>query len=242
MSSQELRNLVLLPTLSFMLAVLVLELGGVDIIIADKLFQLQGSSWQLKDAWITNDLIHDRGRGLVGLVFMATLLLVAATFAGDRMRIHRRGLLYVLTSALIAVAIVNVMKATTHLDCPWDIDRYGGVKTYASLFMTRPAGPEFGRCFPAEHASGAYCWLGFFFLARHFRPQWRLRALGIIGGLGIVFGAAQQLRGAHFLSHDVWTIYICWMSATLSYFYLFRMPQIGSDTNRAMSSCVTSAD
>ena len=42
-----------------------------------------------------------------------------------------------------------------------------------------------------------------------------LRSLLLIPGLviGISFGLAQQLRGAHFLSHDVWSAAICWFGA-----------------------------
>ena len=32
--------------------------------------------------------------------------------------------------------------------------------------------------------------------------------------LGLVFGIGQQLRGAHFVSHDVWTLGLCWFIAT----------------------------
>ena len=38
------------------------------------------------------------------------------------------------------------------------------------------------------------------------------RAGGLAVGLlaGGVFGFSQQLRGAHFLSHDLWTLATCW--------------------------------
>ena len=29
----------------------------------------------------------------------------------------------------------------------------------------------------------------------------------------MLFGFSQQLRGAHFLSHDVWSAAICWLTA-----------------------------
>jgi membrane-associated PAP2 superfamily phosphatase len=28
--------------------------------------------------------------------------------------------------------------------------------------------------------------------------------------VGLIFGISQQLRGAHFISHDLWTLAICW--------------------------------
>ena len=72
-------------------------------------------------------------------------------------------------------------------------------------------------CFPAGHASAGYAWVAlyFFFLAR--RPAWRWRGLAIGLIAGAVFGIAQQLRGAHFFSHDLWTLMICWSTALLLY-------------------------
>ena len=29
----------------------------------------------------------------------------------------------------------------------------------------------------------------------------------------MMFGIAQQLRGAHFLSHDLWALMLCWLVA-----------------------------
>ena len=39
-------------------------------------------------------------------------------------------------------------------------------------------------------------------------------------GLGLLFGIGQQLRGAHFLSHDLWSLAICW-TVSLVIFRLF---------------------
>lgn len=53
------------------------------------------------------------------------------------------------------------------------------------------------------------------------------RWLGLMIGLvaGLIFGISQQLRGAHFLSHDLWSLTICWLVA-LGFFYLFLfLPQ-----------------
>lgn len=220
MTAPEIRNLLVLPTLAFLTAIVALEKSGADLQIADWLYRLQGGSWRLQDAWITNNLIHDQGRNLVGIVLLAVLLAIALSFVMTPLRAYRGDLIYVLVTALIAVAIVNILKETTHVDCPWDLTRYGGDKLYASLFeglsMNHvPANQEPGHCFPAGHASGAYCWLGLFFFARRRFPARQWQALTGVMAMGLVFGVAQQLRGAHFVSHDLWTIYLCWMIAAL---------------------------
>ncbi|MNV84902.1 hypothetical protein D3C71_1788110 [compost metagenome] len=40
--------------------------------------------------------------------------------------------------------------------------------------------------------------------------------------MGLLFGFAQQLRGAHFLSHDVWTLAISWFVALALYLAMAR--------------------
>ncbi|MDO9316771.1 MAG: phosphatase PAP2 family protein [Gammaproteobacteria bacterium] len=227
MTAPEIRNLLVLPTLAFLAAIVALETSGADLQIADWLYRLQGGSWRLQDAWITNNLIHDQGRNLVGIVLLALLLAIALAFVMAPLRAYRGDLIYVLVTALIAVAIVNILKETTHVDCPWDLTRYGGDKLYASLFEGVPANQEPGHCFPAGHASGAYCWLGLFFFARRRFPARQWQVLTGVMATGLVFGVAQQLRGAHFVSHDLWTIYLCWMIAALGRLVLDRFARDG---------------
>ena len=45
----------------------------------------------------------------------------------------------------------------------------------------------------------------------------------LLAGAGLVFGSGQQLRGAHFLSHDLWSLAVCWFLA-LGLFCLFAVP------------------
>lgn len=107
------------------------------------------------------------------------------------------------------------MKSWTHVDCPWDLLAYGGGRDFHALLAAVPADAPVGRCFPAGHASAGYAWVALYFFFLPTRPQWRWRGLGTGVGAGLVFGISQQLRGAHFMSHDVWTLMICWLTALL---------------------------
>jgi len=107
--------------------------------------------------------------------------------------------------------LVSLLKASSDLDCPWDLARYGGARAYHGLLYAY-AGPS-AHCFPAGHASAGYAWLALFFFFAATRPAWRWRGLAAGAGLGLVFGIDQQLRGAHFLSHDLFTAMICWAVA-----------------------------
>lgn len=94
---------------------------------------------------------------------------------------------------------------------------FGGVARYASHWTgwIYPDGGS-GQCFPAGHATTGFAFVGGFFALRHARPRlarvWLWSALTF----GMVLGIGQQLRGAHFMSHTLWTGWLCWMTAWLS--------------------------
>lgn len=125
----------------------------------------------------------------------------------------RRPLAYLLLATLAGTLLVAWVKSWSNVDCPWDLFRYGGARPYVDLFSLRPVGLSRGACFPAGHASGGYAWLALYFFLLAVRPSLRWWGLGAGLALGLTFGLSQQLRGAHFLSHDLWTATICWAAS-----------------------------
>ena len=57
--------------------------------------------------------------------------------------------------------------------------------------------------------------MALYFAALELKPVWKWRCLGGALLLGVLFGVTQQLRGAHFLSHDLWSLIICWYASAL---------------------------
>jgi membrane-associated PAP2 superfamily phosphatase len=130
-----------------------------------------------------------------------------------RWRAWRRPLACLALSVLLSTLLVAWIKSWSNVDCPWDLVRYGGQHAYVDLFAARLAQPSTGRCFPAGHASAGYAWMAAYFLLLAVRPAWRRYGLSAGIVLGLAFGFAQQLRGAHFLSHDLWSAALCWLVA-----------------------------
>ena len=69
-----------------------------------------------------------------------------------------------------------------------------------------------------------------YFMLLVVRPAWRWHGLAIGVALGLLFGVDQQLRGAHFMSHDVVAATICWTVALGLYTVMLRPRAIGSET------------
>jgi len=214
-------HIVWIPLILAVLASALLMTGNGDQWLADQLYRWQGGQWALKDAWWTSQLIHKGGRNLTWAAALLVMFALLRSRLDSRWRPLGRPLLYLLLAVGLSTGLIALLKTWTHMDCPWDLQRYGGLRPFIGLFQTRPLLLGHAACFPAGHAGSGYAWMALFFFMREVRPQWRWPALLIALALGAVFGVAQQLRGAHFLSHDLWSLAISWtLASTLSLWML----------------------
>jgi membrane-associated PAP2 superfamily phosphatase len=176
-------------------------------------FRAHGSFW-------ANELLHKGGRDFVIALAVAALCcaLLGRVLPGRYPQLHKqaRTIIGAVLGMGLTVLLVGVFKRYSHMDCPWDLLAYGGKDPYVSLFATRPTGLPPGGCFPAAHAATGYALFSFYFAFRQTHPRFARLALAGALLLGVTFGVAQQLRGAHFLSHDVWSAYLAWTTGLLS--------------------------
>jgi membrane-associated PAP2 superfamily phosphatase len=200
------------PLLAFALAAFALVLFDGDRSWANRLYAWQGNEWALRSAFVTETLIHTCGHLLSVAAWLVVLAMWIVTLRRPHLVEWRRPLGYLVLATVTAVLLVSWMKSWTNMDCPWNVLDYGGTHPYHGLFAARPHGVR-GECFPAAHASAGYCWLALYFFFIATRPKLRWIGLVVSLGLGLLLGFTQQLRGAHFLSHDLWSLAICWLMA-----------------------------
>ena len=129
---------------------------------------------------------------------------------------HRQWI-WIFVAMLISTTTISVLKHLSNHACPWDLLLYGGTQPYIPLFGPLPIGATAGHCFPGGHASGGFALLAFYFGFRETEP--RLAKVGLLAGIifGFAMGWAQMMRGAHFLSHNLWTMWIVWMILLVQY-------------------------
>jgi membrane-associated PAP2 superfamily phosphatase len=215
------RHYLLLPTLLTIAAcVLLMGLGG-DFWLADRIYHWGGQQWLLQDAWWTSSLMHRGGKNLSAAAAVCVLALLLYSRTKHHLIFLRKPLAYLLVTVVLSPSLVSALKHLTQLDCPWDLQRYGGLHPFIALFQTRPAELAQAMCFPAGHASAGYAWLGLYFFALQTAPKWRWHALVIALATGLAFGVTQQLRGAHFLSHDLVSLWLCWVVAVVLHEAMF---------------------
>ncbi|MEL7612918.1 phosphatase PAP2 family protein [Vreelandella titanicae] len=207
--------------LLFLIAMSVVSIFKIDFTLADFLYFLQGNTWAWKDTLITQDIIHKGGKWLSLAMGLATLFLLLLSTTITRFKDYRTPFLYLFSATLLSALLIATIKHLVSMECPWNLIRYGGERDFIGLLDIHPPSMPASACFPAGHASAGYTWIALYFFFAATRPQWRWAGLALGLGLGLTFGITQQLRGAHFLSHDLWTVMICWtVSFVLSRFLL----------------------
>jgi membrane-associated PAP2 superfamily phosphatase len=195
-------------------ALLLWDLSGLDLTLAHAVGGPQG--FALRDHWLLTDVLHTGAKALVWLLVMGLCLAVVWPVGPLRqLPLARR--VQLAASALLASALISLLKTGSHSSCPWDLHEFGGVARYASHWTgwLQPDGGT-GQCFPAGHATSGFAFLGGYFALRHEQPRLARVWLALAMLAGFVLGVAQQLRGAHFMSHTLWTGWLCWMTAWLT--------------------------
>lgn len=204
----------LVPGLLLVAGTAALMFAGGDIWWARQLYALEGGRWALRHDLLTEGLLHRGGRWLSILAWLALLLTLVWSWLSGRGVAARRTIVYLLLCVACSTAFVSGLKRLIVHDCAWSVEGLGGGREYLSLIDPRPRDYPVDHCFPAAHASTGYAWMALYF-AGFASPRGRRAGLAIGLGAGLLFGLAQQLRGAHFASHDLWSAAICWGVALL---------------------------
>lgn len=210
-----------LPLFAYVFAITLIYSLQWDYKLANYFYVVQGEAWNLKNHFFTETLIHRFGKYLSISIYLIIVFLYLLTFCKKcPMNIglpYKQGLKYLVVSTLLATLSISILKSMTQIDCPWSISGLGGAVSYQPWLKLLFVPHDGGKCFPSGHASAAYAFFSVYFFCRYYFPKQAMKVLLLVFIVGLVFGFAQQLRGAHFLSHDLTTILVCWLINLLFY-------------------------
>jgi membrane-associated PAP2 superfamily phosphatase len=184
------------------------DASGLDLPLAQLAGSAAGFPW--RDHWLLAAVGHEAARRLAWLLALALCLCVWWP-AGPLARITYTERLRLAVSVLISALAVSLLKLGSQTSCPWDLAQFGGLAQYTSHWSLDPDGGA-GHCFPAGHASSGFAFAGGYFAFRRADPVLARRWLAGSLAAGATLGIAQQWRGAHFMSHTLWTAVVCWIT------------------------------
>ncbi|MCH1919250.1 phosphatase PAP2 family protein [Shewanella sp. A3A] len=220
------------PLVMGVLVLSALNRWHIDVLLANWLFHLEGGApWPLRHQRLFEQVLHNGGKQLVTLM---SLVLIVATIASQlrpQWRHYRRSLLMVLLSVASTIMLVRYGKSLTNVSCPWDLAMFGGDKPLVMFPNSLFSQQTLGQCYPGGHSSGAFAWVAMYYFARVNKPAWRKPLLILATALGVTFAVTQELRGAHFLSHDLTSLWLAWLVATSWYGVCYRPWQSAAKTH-----------
>lgn len=212
------------PLIFIVFAIYCLQVFGADEWLASQIYHIYGD-WHWQQSWLLETVIHKGGRlFIIAIVMLMLVGTVVSYWRGWGTKISRLVGGYLSIATLASIIAVSLLKRLTTLPCPWDLAKFGGDQAPVYLYDVFSSKIEIGHCFPSGHASGGFALFSLYFAARILFPKYqggiRLNLWFLPGlCLGLVFGLAQQFRGAHFISHDITSALVCWIVCAL----LFRL-------------------
>lgn len=195
--------------LGLLTATLLWDLSGLDTSVMHAIGTPQG--FALQDNWWLSRVLHDGLRHVMTGFWL--LLLAWACWPG--LQVPRRERWTVVALSTLSLLAVNLVKNASLTSCPWDLQAYGGPARWVSHWAWGMADGGPGRCFPGGHASSGFAFIGLCLPwlnapsgATERQRATGVRWLAVVLVVGLLAGAVQTLRGAHFPSHTLWTLLI----------------------------------
>ena len=185
-----------------------------------------------RNNWYLVHLNHKVFKQLLIAVYLSFLVLWLASFKLEKLRPQRWLYGYMFVVSILSTALIGILKSQSAHACPWDMTEQTATGFIGNFTATH------GHCFPGGHASTGFALITGFFVFRLVQPKraWFYLTAGLL--LGFMMGWGQMMRGAHFLSHNLWTgwIILCFNTALYAYFYKFFEQQKQSTLSKDISA------
>ncbi|MCC7486525.1 MAG: phosphatase PAP2 family protein [Burkholderiales bacterium] len=175
------------------------------------------SGFPLQNAATLSRLGHTGLRWVALAIWLSALVAAAAGWRAPAWRRWRGPLAYFCLAAAATTGLVALLRSASAHSCPWDLEGFGGAAAWFPLFDAPGAAPGPGHCWPSGHAAGGYALLAGYFALRDHNRACARAALALALALGLAMSAVQVARGAHFVSHTLWSLWFAWLCSFFAY-------------------------
>lgn len=180
--------------------------------------------WIYRDNFFLEKILH-KGGVIFTIVLLALFIGRWLTlFKKSDQKLQRDYIGFIIVASLLTILSIFFLKQYSTLPCPWNSQAFGGGTIPPPLWKMFSSDLPSAHCFPGGHSSGGYAFLSIYFgFSFIYGKRMFITCLpGVL--IGLTFGITQQLRGAHFLSHDIATILISILCSWLtSLIFTYRL-------------------
>jgi membrane-associated PAP2 superfamily phosphatase len=188
--------------LSLLILIVVFPIGGsIDMKLISPWMTPSGQFY-LTENWYLAKLSHSYVKTLIIVFYSVIFFAWLGSFKFQFLKTRRFELGFLFFVSMLCTISIGILKAHSPHACPWNMTiptDNGFIWDFSS---------ENGHCFPGGHASSGFALITGYFVYRLSHPKiaYLYLSIGII--LGFAMGWTQMMRGAHFLSHNLWTLWI----------------------------------
>jgi len=202
---------ILLTALCIGLTIALCEVVHIDLYVQDRLYDpVRG--WRIdRNARRPRLIFYEIPKMILGVIILGLIAcILAPAFFSAPMPLSPRDAGFLMTCVIVVPITAWFLKRITGVVYPCHVVRYGGKQPYRTLLESIPkvAGQVRGRGFPAAHCSGAFALMALYFVMPG-PARWLGLAVGLVAGW--IVGIYQMLKGVHYLSHTVVTMFLAWM-------------------------------
>lgn len=186
------------------LSILFLHEARLEVTLASYFFDLN-QGWLYQNNFFLEKILHKGGVLFIIAIYIFILVKFLYFYIKKQKFLFY---LFVFCSSLLSLILINGLKKITTIPCPWHCQVFSGPREFVSLLDIFSSNMAKGNCFPAGHSSAGFALLSFYFAHVYIlkNNSWIYAIPGLL--IGFVFGFAQQMRGAHFLSHDIMGLFL----------------------------------
>ncbi|MEO6624588.1 MAG: phosphatidic acid phosphatase, partial [Burkholderiaceae bacterium] len=153
----------MLWTLAALALCILWDLGGQDLALAHWFGTPSGFAY--RDHWLFSGVLH-KGARRVAWAMQFALVLAVWWPVGALRQLSRGERVMLLTASMAALLVTTLLKDASSTSCPWELTAFGGVARYVSHWSWGVPDGGAGNCFPAGHASAAFCFFSGFLALR----------------------------------------------------------------------------
>ncbi len=185
-------------------------------------FNVSSASFPWREHWFTRGLLHRFGRLPAALVFLG--FVVACLYQrriGHLLRFAQ--MRFVCVTMLVCVVAVNLIKRSSNSACTWDLIEFGGRFPHLGWFDSLPLAMVPGHCWPGAFSLSGFALFAVYFYLYDLANYKRANVLLVVVLLyANALGFVQVMRGAHGISHQLWTGFFCWYLCLTCYWVYSR--------------------
>ena len=189
--------------------------GAIDLHLIQPFMDASGN-FIYRDNWYLVQINHTLFKNMLSAVYLSFLALWFGSFKLPRLKAKRWQYGYMFWMSMLSLGIIGILKSTSTHACPWYMVEQTPMGYIWNFAATH------GHCFPGGHASVGFALLTGFFAYRLTQPKlaYLFLVLGLV--IGFILGWGQMMRGAHFLSHNLWTGWITFAVNLVGYSCCYR--------------------